>query len=221
MEPFRFKHFCVSHSRSPLRVGTDGVSLGAWASARGRVLDVGAGCGLIGLMLAQRGASEVTLLEIDPEGADEAALNAAASPWAHMVSSVCGDFLDFRDSRPFDSIVSNPPFFASGALSPNARRAAARHQGQLTADRFMSCAAALLAPHGTVSVILPPDQLEPWTFAARLASLLPDVTCALHTKPSAPPRRFLVSFARQGRALKSQLAINSPEYKALVSDFYL
>lgn len=204
-----------------MRVGTDGVSLGAWAPAVGRVLDVGAGCGLIGLMAAQRGAQHVTLLEIDTDGADEAALNAAASPWADRVEVVRGDFLTFEPAGLFDSIVSNPPFFATGEQAPDARRAAARHEGALTPEAFMKRASLMLAPGGTVSVIVPPDRLDSWTFAARLHGLRPQHTCSLVTRPSAPPRRVMVTYGRDGGDGQSVLNINSQEYKEITSPFYL
>lgn len=218
---FRFKHFSLSHSVSPMKVGTDGVTLGAWAPAGGSVLDVGAGCGVVGLMLAQRGASHVTMIEISPAGAGEALQNAFNSPWRDRVEVVCGDFLTYNTSRRFDSIVSNPPFFKTGLLAPDESRAAARHQGELTPEAFMQCAAPLLNPGGSISIIIPPDRLADWTFGAKLGGLAPHEVCSLITKPGAKPRRLLVNFRADGCSKQTRLELNSPEYRQLTADFYL
>lgn len=217
---FRFKQFAVSHDASAMKVGTDGVTLGAWAPCGGRVLDVGCGCGLIGLMAAQRGASEVVMIDIDPASAAEAAANAAASPWAGRVRVECVDFLEFEADAAFDCIISNPPFFATGLLAPDGRRAAARHEAGLTPGTFMRKAAGL-AP--CVSVILPPDRVDDWTFAAGLAGLRPERVCRLLTKPQAAPRRVMIAFSplAAGAPAESTLLIGSADYLTLTSPFYL
>lgn len=220
---FRFKQFAVAHEASAMKVGTDGVTLGAMAPARGRVLDVGCGCGLIGLMAAQRGAAEVVMIEIDPAAAAEAAANAAASPWADRVSVVGGDFLTCPIDGTFDSIVSNPPFFTGGLLAPDSRRAAARHEDSiLPPAAFMRRAAALLAPGGTVCVIIPSDRVADWTFAAGISGLKAADICELTTRPDAAPKRAVITFSRAaGATTRRRLALNSEDYKSLTSPFYL
>lgn len=219
---FRFKQFAVSHSASAMKVGTDGVSLGAWAPCGGRVLDAGCGCGLIGLMAAQRGAESVVMVDIDAASAAEARSNAATSPWSERVSAVCADFLTFESDVKFDNIISNPPFFATGLQAPDCRRAAARHDDAMPPEAFMSRSAALLAPEGRLSVILPPDREKEWTFAAGLAGLHPVAAAELLTKPGAPPRRVMLVFGRSGPSLaRTRLALNSDEYKRLTEPFYL
>lgn len=219
---FRFKQFSLEHDASPMKVGTDGVLLGALAPVLGRVLDVGAGCGLVGIMAAQRGARRVTLLEIDAAGADEARLNAAASPWADRIEAVRGDFLAYRPEGEFDTILSNPPFFATGELAPDARRAGARHQCALTPEAFMTRAAQMLAAEGTVSVIVPADRLEAWSFAARLQGLHETRVWRVVTRPERPPRRVVATWTRRADVpLIETLSLDSPEYSALVNPFYL
>ena len=221
MPPFRFKQFTLSHDRSSMRVGTDAVSLGAWARCGGRVLDVGCGCGIVGLMAAQRGAQAVTLLDLDAPSVAEARENAAESPWGARIEAVEGDFLSFTAAEPFDNILSNPPFFATGLRAPDARRAAARHGDTLPPEEFMARAAGLLAPGGAVSVILPPDQEGTWTLAAGLARLAMDEAVELLTRPGAPARRVMVRFCRGGRGERRQLPLDSEEYKQLTNPFYL
>lgn len=222
---FRFRQFSVSHSASAMKVGTDGVTLGAWASVGvgDTVLDVGAGCGLIGLMAAQRGAAAVTLLEIDPLAAEEAAANAAASPWGDRTETICADFtaVDFAGRR-FDRIISNPPFFTNGALAPGAARALARHESSLTLESLTGRAAPLLASGGTLSVIIPADSAERAIFAAGIAGLCCLRRTELFTRQGAPPRRVLLEFsASGGPCVHSDLIVGSDDYKTITSSFYL
>lgn len=221
---FRFRHFSVSHSASAMKVGTDGVTLGAWARCNGNVLDVGAGCGLIGLMAAQRGASSVKMIEIDSAAANEAEENIRRSPWAAKLSVICADFLESEISEKFDNIISNPPFFATGELAPDQARAIARHQGKLTPLAFMNKAAKMLTSDGRISIIIPPDLQADWEFAARLSSLHCSRCTRLFTRKRAiEPRRILLEFSNtaQSEAISTSLNIHSEEYKELVKDFYL
>lgn len=208
-----------------MKVGTDGVTLGAWARCGGRVLDVGCGCGLIGLMAAQRGASRVVMIEVDPAAAREAAENVAKSPWVSVIDTRCGDFLDADEEEAFDNILSNPPFFATGELAPDPARAAARHQGKLTPDAFIAKAARMLAPDGRVSIIIPADLEHDWTFAARMVGLQLTRRTGLFTRRRAVnPRRLLMEFGAVSSAFEpkvSNLHIHSDDYKKLVNDFYL
>lgn len=217
---FRFKKFALSHSISAMKVGTDAVSLGAWAQCSGRVLDVGCGCGIIGIMAAQRGAVSVEMIDIDSASVSEATENAAECPWADAITVRSVNFLECTGQ--FDAILSNPPFFAAGILAPDLRRAAARHESDLTPDAFMQKAAELLSDSGRVSIIIPPDRLASWQFAAEIAQLFPEVICHLLTKEGAEPRRIMATFSRRKNLPTiQQLAINSPQYKLLTEDFYL
>lgn len=223
MQPFRFKQFSVCHDASPMRVGTDGVTLGAVAPVAPRVLDVGCGCGLIGLMLAQRGAVRIEMVDIDAAAAREAEANAAVSPWRGRVTVHCCDFLDFNAAEPFDLIVSNPPFFATGLEAPDGRRAAARHDSSLPPEAFMRRAAALLAAGGCLCVILPADREEQWSCAAAFAGLRLREAIDLKTKAAAPAKRVILTFAPSvaRSLLRRELLLNSTEYRELTSPFYL
>lgn len=205
-----------------MRVGTDAVTLGAIARARGRVLDAGCGCGLIGLMLAQRGAERVTMVDIDPAAAAEASANALASPWADRCRVFCADFLTFATDEHFDSIVSNPPYFGAGLLAPDRRRAAARSDSAMPPETFMKKAAELLAPGGKVSIIIPADRVETWRAAAAFAALNPDEIINIKTKPTAPAKRSIIMFTTGAAApTNRELLLNSTDYKTLTEPFYL
>ena len=131
---FRFKQFAVRQDRCPMKVGTDGVLLGAWAEVRPgdrRMLDVGTGTGLIALMLAQRSAAWITAVDIDVECATQAAENFAASPWADRLDAVSVAVQRYDPVEKFDLIVSNPPYYVDSLLSPDEGRNTARHAAGL------------------------------------------------------------------------------------------
>ena len=131
---FRFKQFAVRQDRCPMKVGTDGVLLGAWAEVRPgdrRMLDVGTGTGLIALMLAQRSAARITAVDVDAECATQAAENFAASPWADRLDAVAVAVQRYDPVERFDLIVSNPPYYVDSLLSPDEGRNTARHAAGL------------------------------------------------------------------------------------------
>lgn len=205
-----------------MRVGTDGVVLGVLAPATGRVLDAGCGCGLIGLMMAQRGAEQVMMVDIDGAAAAEASANAAASPWRDRLSVCQADFLTFDTAERFDSIVSNPPFFGTGPAAPDERRAAARLDRAMPPEDFMRRAAALLAPGGTVSIIIPADREQTWLAAGAFAGLHARETIEIKTKATAPPKRTVLILSGDAPAPQRRLLLlNSPEFKLLTNPFYL
>ena len=124
---FKFKRFTVRHDRCAMKVGTDGVLLGAWARGGRRILDVGTGSGLVALMMAQRfPEARVTGVEVDGEACRQAAENMAASPFAERMDARQGKIQAQDFPRPFDAIVCNPPFYMDDSPhSPDRRRAMA------------------------------------------------------------------------------------------------
>ena len=116
---FKFKQFTIFHDKCAMKVGTDGVLLGAWAPAdkAKRILDVGTGTGLIALQLAQRNPhARITAIEIDAAAAGQATENVSHSPWADRVEIICHDFRDYQPENRFDLIVSNPPYIPSEVI---------------------------------------------------------------------------------------------------------
>lgn len=143
-----------------MKVGTDGVLLGAWVQLpdRGPCLDVGAGSGLISLIMAQRFPKQKVIgIELDSNAAQQATENVAASPFADRVEILCADFLKFPfQENSIRAIVSNPPFFQEKLLSPNELRAQARHSAVgLTFEDLVSRSRELLVEGGSLQVILP------------------------------------------------------------------
>ncbi|MDE5871658.1 MAG: methyltransferase, partial [Muribaculaceae bacterium] len=162
---FRFKQFAVSHHRSSMKVGVDGVLIGCWTDIRGagRILDVGTGCGLIALIMAQRAPSaKIDAIDIDAPSIVEAAENIAYSPWSDRISAVCCGYSEASsllksEDNGYDLIISNPPYFDSGVTETVTARERARHQGELSPSVLLKGALSLLKEGGSVAMVVPAD----------------------------------------------------------------
>ncbi len=210
-----------------MKVGTDGVLLGAWADGSGvrSTLDVGAGTGLISLMLAQRyHEMTITALELDPSAVAEAAVNIAESPWADRIKVISGDFLSYGDSVRYDMIISNPPFFIDALKSGDMQRSLARHADSLNYRVLIKRATELLNPGGRLDMILPAEFEDDICFLATLNSLSVSKIVKVFTRPSAPPKRILVELVNATSGVisfRDSIYIGSEEYKRLTEEFYL
>ncbi len=223
---FEFKQFAIYQKRSAMKVGTDGVLVGAWAPVDGarRVLDVGAGTGLISLMIAQRAPeAHVVGVEIDMAASEEAHINVLASPWADRVAIMCADVMDVREILgEQDLIISNPPFFTTGLAAPDCRRNAARHEGTLTIETLVQLAAWLLAPDGRMAFIAPADREADIDTMVTMARLCVERLTTVITAPGKPPRRQLWLVGRRPvMTRRDSLLIGSPAYQDLVAPFYI
>ncbi len=230
---FTFKQFTVRQERCAMKVGTDGVLLGAWAYLDGcrRILDIGTGTGVIALMCAQRAIPDVLIdaIEIDAVAAAQAADNVTASPFSGRVRVHCTALQHFRPDAPYDHILCNPPYFTAALKSPDSRRSTARHNDSLPFSDLTAAAARMLTPDGTLSVILPTAEADTFTPVARANGLHPARRTLVHPTPSSGPKRALLAFRRgetpepETLSLTIELAPGtySPEYIALTRDFYL
>lgn len=222
---FAFKQFALDDARCAMKVGTDGVLVGAACSLpqcpAPRVLDAGCGCGLIALMVAQRcPGARVTAVEIDPQAAASARANVAASPWDARVEVVCGDVAAVTGR--FDLVVSNPPFFNETLRSPSGARALSRHGSGFDAAALIGMAPRLLAPGGSLSFIAPWQRLGELALALEVAGLHPRRRVDIAPKPGAQPHRVLLEASlAPGPYACSRLAVGSEQYKLLTHDFYL
>lgn len=228
---FRFKRFAVVNDRSAMKVGTDGVLLGAWCpldSAR-RVLDVGTGCGVIALMIAQRNAQAVIdAIDIDQAAIEEAALNFANSPWGDRLTANLADFNDWSGCNRYDLIVSNPPYFNDSLLPPDASRTLARHTQSLTYRQLVDGAAKLLTEEGTLCMISPTDTEAEIIEAATFASLPVSQLTRVIPVEGNEPKRTLWQMARRSIPYhEDTLTIAhsdgtfTQEYISLTKAFYL
>lgn len=227
-QTFRFKQFAVENALAAMKVGTDGVLLGAWADAGGcRIaLDVGTGCGLIALMLTQRYPTlEVTAIDIVAEAVAEAVRNFHESPWRDRLHAAETDFNTFinAENKQFDLVVSNPPFYLTDTHSPDQARTTARHGHNLTPLSLIDgCKTGLLSPHGRLCMITPAEQAAEIEFRTTLAGMYVARRTDVHTKASAPARRILWDIRPGvGKTYMESLLIGSDEYIRLTSPFYL
>ncbi len=233
-KPFQFKQFSVAQDKCPMKVGTDGVLLGAWAdvTGAGSILDIGTGSGVVALILAQRAsAAQVHGVEIDENAARQAAENMAASPWADRLRTFTTSIQDFalKSRQQYDLIVSNPPFFSGGTFTDSNSRMAVRHTIKLPHGDLLSAVRKLLAPGGRFAVILP--HLEGLRFRelANSYHLFCTHLAEVRTRPHKPVERLLLQFECEVRPLqKDSLSIHSgdgPEfsdqYIQLTREFYL
>lgn len=235
LEPFRFKKFDVNHSRSAMRVGVDGVLTGCWAegAGAGRILDVGTGCGLIALIMAQRTpGARITGIDIDPASADEARENAAASPWASGIRIITGSFPEDAGEGKFDLIVSNPPYFDSGVATPTTRREAARHQGALSPHSILRESVKILTAGGSVAMIVPADIAGPLCEEAELLGYHLWRRCLVRGHKDAPFKRALLQWrlapcVSEEEPLETELTLEeapgipTDAYRQLCREFYL
>ena len=160
---FHFKHFSLYHHRSTMKVGTDAILLGRWVEVKPAdvVLDIGTGCGLLPLMLSQKGVAHVDAVDIDKDSIEEATVNFEASQWRDHLKAYCMDIVDFRSEKKYDLIVSNPPFFNRFSKCDSERKSRARHN-----DAGLSYAilcrevCRLMKPEGRLSVVLPFDVMQ-------------------------------------------------------------
>lgn len=197
MTGFKFKQFEIHQDRCAMKVGTDGVLLGAWAPGGKRILDVGSGTGLISLMMAQRfPEAQVLGIDMDGETCEEAAENVAASPFADRVKIECCRLQDYHSAESFDAIVSNPPFFLNSLKNPDSKRTMARHTDSLPFRDLFRGAKMLLSDDGVFSVIVPSEVLEVVVSEACMLGFYLVRQCGVKTVERKQPKRYLLSFAK-------------------------
>ena len=230
---FQCKKFYVAHDQCAMKVGTDGLLLGAFAplpEPGGAVLDIGAGSGLISLMLAQRsnGANVIDAVELDSAAANQAAANVAKSPWPNAVQLIKGDILTYRTNKRYRLIVSNPPFFQQALLPADKRRGQARHTDSLPFAQLLCKAAELLDVQGVFSLILPRPEAEYLLQMAITQGWYLAQRCDVRSKAEKPLQRLLLSLSRQPcTAQHSSLIIHqtdgsyTEDYRSLLKAFYL
>lgn len=228
---FAFKQFTVRHDRCAMKVGTDGVLLGAWTdlSHSRRILDIGTGTGLIALMLAQRCMdARITAIDLDSAAVEQAQENIQASPWKDRIEALQQDICTYHPNGTFDTIVSNPPYFIDSLKCPDSQRSTARHTDTLDADRLIGKVSELLTSGGRFSIILPAEQTEDLIRVAGEKGLHPSRQTWVITRPGLSPKRILMEFRKIPVTLQpDELVIElerhvySEEYIALTKEFYL
>ena len=204
---FRFKQFTVRHDRCLMKVGTDGILLGAWAGIKGirSILDIGTGSGLIALMLAQR-APEVRIdaLELDGESVLQARENVSASPRADRISVIQGAIQDYahRSATRYELLITNPPFFQNKLKSPRSGKNVARHAETLSFEELLAATVHLLAPGGRFCMILPVEEGRVFQKHALGFNLYLTRIQEVVGRAGKPAERVLLQFETQKKTLR-------------------
>ena len=232
MSRFHFKHFSLCHDRSTMKVGTDAVLLGAWVAVKPDdwVLDIGTGCGVIPLMLAQRGIAKAHAVDLDEASALEAAENFDASQWRNQLFSFHADARKFTMQCAYDLIISNPPFFVNSFKCDADRRNQARHTDtSLTFGELIEAVRRLLKPDGRFAVVLPYRESQEFIPLAKQANLFVHRRENIIPIEGKEPNRVNLEF-RYGKTPsidETDLVIRrgngafSEAYQERVKDFYL
>jgi tRNA1Val (adenine37-N6)-methyltransferase len=232
---FKFKQFSINQDKTAMKVGTDGVLLGAWAPTNHNpfsILDIGTGTGLIALMLAQRTAAEqIDALEIDENAYEQAVDNFENSPWSDRLFCFHAGLDEFIEEPEdeYDLIVSNPPFHAEDYKTENEQRDLARFQEAMPFEDLVEAADLLLSENGVFAVIIPYKEETKFIALAKNFDLFPIKMTRVKGSPNKEIKRSLLAFSRHGitdiltdeLVIETDRHIYTPEYINLTKDFYL
>ncbi|MDR0603969.1 MAG: methyltransferase [Bacteroidales bacterium] len=234
MSVFRFKQFEIVHDKSAFKVGTDAVLLGAWVTVPQKcryILDIGSGCGIVSLMLAQRSDAIITGVDIDKSSVEEATGNADKSPWKNRLKfkhiSV-QDFCTPAYKHVFDLIVSNPPFFADSLKSPFHARNISRHTDTLSFEDLILAVSYCLSISGIFAIIIPATITKIIQEQCKSQGLFCTALLQVQPKEYKPANRNVLLFAREKKQIEIQnLVIRNPSneytntYRSLTKEFHL
>lgn len=232
-EPFRFKQFEIHHNKTPHKVGTDGVLLGAWTNIDfkpNEILDIGSGSGVIALMMAQRITAEtIDAVEMNADAYEECVQNFENSLWNDRLFCYHADVLELAEEPDlsYELIMSNPPFFDQQQNRLNGREQA-RSQMTLNYENLIKAVKKLLSPKGQFSTVLPFDKHEYFINLAQSQGLFLIAITYVRGRKDKPIKRCLMQFSfEKSLLIKNELILEisrhqyTENYKRLVRDFYL
>jgi len=234
---FRFKQFIIHQQHCAMKVCTDACLFGAWVAniitakklQSNTVLDIGAGTGLLSLMLAQQSNNSIIhAIEIDIDAAKQAAANFAASPWQDQLHIFNISLQSFLSSLPYDFVISNPPFFQNDLASPNAQRNVALHSHQLSLEELLSAIQVHLSVDGHFAVLLPYHRMQLFERLAQSTGFYLHQKTLVQQTPTHSFFRSMLLFGREQQApVQTTIIIKDDEGKytnafvALLKDYYL
>lgn len=224
-DSFAFRQFTVRQGRAAMKVTSEACLLGAWFAARplhaSRMLDIGAGTGLLMLMLAQRHGCPIDGIELDPEAAAQCRENLQASPWCHRLRAYEGDIRDWAPGIPYDFILSNPPFYERSLLRSDGRMNDAMHGTSLNLDELALAFDRLASLHGRCGLLLPCDKAGRFESKMNMLGFGTEDRVTVRHSRSHPPMRQILCFARgwKGQTREGELYIEEPG--ELLSEYYL
>ncbi|GAA4848637.1 tRNA1(Val) (adenine(37)-N6)-methyltransferase [Algivirga pacifica] len=228
---FKFKEFGISQDRCAMKIGTDGIVLGAWVlcGLERRILDVGTGTGLLSLMIAQRNPKAyLSALEIDTQAAEQAMENIAQSPFSDRIEVIPQALQQFEPIYLFDLIVSNPPFFSNSLKGPQEERNLARHTDTLPFEDLLAFAERFLTAEGRLCVILPVSEMPRLEEDMKQYSFYFQRICWIKHTEQHTVRRVILDLGRKQRVPEEEVLCLREEdgvsysaaYKALTKDFH-
>ncbi len=234
MKPFKFKHFTIEQDRCAMKIGTNGVLLGAWVSLKNNpfsILDIGAGTGIIALQLAQRSNAEMLdALEIEANAYEQCVDNFENSPWGDRLFCYHASLKEFVEEieDKYVLIVSNPPFYSEDYKTTDESRDIARFNAALPFDELIQSASHLLSDKGIFAVIIPRKEEENFIKMASGVNLFPNRICRVRGNISTEEKRSMLEFSFEKISPKIEnLTIEisrhdyTEDYQNLVKDFYL
>ena len=235
MSKFQFKQFSLEQDRCAMKIGTDGVLLGAWAPIENNpfsILDIGSGTGVIALMLAQRSsAQQIDALEIDEEAYEQSVDNFENSPWSDRLFCFHAGLDEFVEEPEdeYDLIVSNPPFYTDDYKSANEQRDLARFADAMPFEDLIEAADLLLSENGVLAVIIPVKEEENFLALAKEYELYPLKITRVKGTATTEIKRSLLAFSRYEKIafpideliIETSRHQYTPEYIELTKDFYL
>lgn len=234
MKPFKFKQFEVQQDNCAMKIGTDGVLLGAWTSITEHpfsILDIGAGTGVLSLMLAQRCNAElIDAIEIDDKAYEQCVDNFEQSPWGDRLFCYHASLQEFTEEieDKYDLITSNPPFYTEDYKTDNKQRDLARFTDALPFEHLVASVSILLSENGTFTVIIPFNEESHFTTLASAVKLYPNSILHVKGTPSSDIKRSLISFSFHESDIKRDTLIietsrheYTQDYINLTKDFYL
>lgn len=231
-KPFQFKQFSILHDKCAMKVGTDGVLLGAWVKVEDQknILDIGTGTGLIAIMLAQQieKAIQIHAVEIDDDAYLQALENKENCLWSQKINVFHQKIQEFETSEKYDLIVSNPPYFLNGVKAATQKRHQARHTDTLSFDDLLKAVDRLLAENGKFYLILPYQEGIIFEEKALGYQLFCTRKTNVRSKKDKPLERLLLQFERKNSILEENNLIIQHEkrndytadYIALTNQFY-
>jgi tRNA1Val (adenine37-N6)-methyltransferase len=236
-QPFRFKEFEIHQEKTAMKVGTDGVLLGAWCSLDDEpesILDIGSGTGLIALMLAQRGNAEIIdAVELDENAYEQTVENFERSDWADRLFCYHSSFQDFaqemaQEGEEYDLIISNPPFYTDAFETVDDSRNKARFTSSLSFDELVQGVNKLLSSSGRFATIIPFKEEQTFLNLAKESTWFVARLCRVQGTETSEVKRSLLEFSMQEvETIEEELVIEisrhqyTEKYKAMTKDFYL
>lgn len=233
---FTFKQFHITDDHTAMKVGTDGVLLGAWAKGGLKVLDIGTGTGLIALMMAQRfPTAQIDAIEIDKGALEDARFNVSQSPFNNRINIINSPLQDYKPCNEtqeegiYDAIVCNPPYFINSLKNPLQQRTTARHTDSLSHQELIYHSKRLLKPNGSLSIIIPSNNKDILEAEAVFNGLPILKITNIKTKSSKPAKRCLIEFGKDAtteckieeQVLNDDMGARTMWYKNLTQAFYI